>query len=519
VLYEALAGHRPFENLAAVFRDDAAPLQSPAWGVVKRCLAKQASDRYQTVAEVRVALEALRTTPSEQQPSIAVLPFANMSRDPDDEYFSDGLAEEIINALAQIPGLKVIARTSAFAFRGKELDIRKIAQALGVATILEGSVRRSGGRVRITAQLITAADGSHLWSQRYDRELEDVFAVQDEVAAMIAGVLQAKLALQPVPPRQHTPKLPAYEAYLKAHYHQLKLTPESLVRAKAYYEQAIALDPDFALAYVGYADHFLVQVSVGWRGRELMPLVREAARKGLDLDPSLPEANAMLGIVAGVYHYDWKEAERRFRLALAREPVPPLVLRAHALYYLLPAGQRVEAVEEYRQALLQDPINVQFRYGLALCLAAAGRFAESEAEFGQVLEIDPNFSLAYSLLSFLSGRRGAFAEALERARKAYAAAPWRAGSVGVFAGALQRTGDAGGAKELLQKIREGDQVQVAYGFLVFHLACGETDEVELWFEKLIEQRNSVAGALLRFVQALYPGARWGAIARKMNLPE
>jgi eukaryotic-like serine/threonine-protein kinase len=236
VLYEVLTGRRPFDTLAALLRDEAAPLQSPASDIVKRCLAKQPADRFQTIAEVRIALEALRAKPVEQQPSIAVLPFANMSGDKEQEYFSDGLAEEIINALAQIPGLKVIARTSAFAFRGKELDIRKIAEALGVAKILEGSVRRAGTRVRITAQLITAADGSHLWSQRYDREMADVFAVQDEVAAAIAGVLETKLGVQPAAPRQHTPKLAAYEAYLKARFYQWKFTPGNLARAKEYYE-------------------------------------------------------------------------------------------------------------------------------------------------------------------------------------------------------------------------------------------------------------------------------------------
>ena len=333
-----------------------------------------------------------------------------MSGDKEQEYFSDGLAEEIINALAQIPGLKVIARTLAFAFRGKELDIRKIAEALGVATILEGSVRRAGSRVRITAQLITASDGSHLWSQRYDRELADVFAVQDEVAAMIAAVLQTKLAVQPAAARQYTPKVPAYEAYLKARFYQWKVSPENLARAKEYYEQAIALDPDFALAHVGYADSFVIQAGLGGSAHRLMPLAREAAQRALDLDPTLPEANAMLGIVAAVYEYDWKEAERRFRLAMARNPVPPQVQRGYALYYLLPTGQLVEAVEAYRRALQQDPLNVQFRFGLTICLNVAGRFAEAETESRQILEIDPKFHFGHarSMILLVSDVKGRF---------------------------------------------------------------------------------------------------------------
>jgi len=186
--------------MAAILHKESAPLEAPPalHAVVKKCLAKTPALRYQSMTDVREALrEAARAHAEPQrQPSIAVLPFANTKRDADAEYFSDGLAEEIINALAQVPGLKVTARTSAFAFRGKELDIRKIAEALGVETILEGSVRRADNRVRIIAQLIAASDGSHLWSQRYDREMADIFAVQDEVAGAIAGVLQGKLVVE-----------------------------------------------------------------------------------------------------------------------------------------------------------------------------------------------------------------------------------------------------------------------------------------------------------------------------------
>jgi TolB-like protein/Tfp pilus assembly protein PilF/predicted Ser/Thr protein kinase len=533
VLYELLSGHRPFtggstvEVLSAVLRDEPAPLKAPApvLEIVRRCMAKHAADRFASMAELKTALDQIAAKPAvEHQPSIAVLPFANMSGDKEQEYFSDGLAEEIINALAQIPGLKVIARTSAFAFRGKEQDIRKIAEALGVATILEGSVRRAGSRIRITAQLITAADGSHLWSQRYDREMEDVFAVQDELAATIASVLHTKLAqpkpeVQPSTPRHHTPKLPAYEAYLKARHHQWKITPENLARAKEYYEQAIALDPDFALAHVGYADYFLLRAAVGGSGRQFVPLAREAAQKALDLDPSLPEANAMLGIVAAVYAHDWKEAERRFRLALAHDPVPPQVLSWHAFFCVLPAGQLVEAVEEFRRALQQDPLNVQFRYLLGLALLGAGRLAEAETESRQTLEIDPSFFAADLALSISIARQGRFAEALECAERAYSAAPWYAASAGQLAGMLVRTGNAGRAEELLQKLRERrDEDWATPGFFIFHLACGEPDQTADWIEKLIEQRSSAAALYFRIAQAACASPRWPKLAALMNLP-
>ena len=186
VLYEMLSGRQAFsrnsaiETMAAIVRDEPAPLDAPSnlCAIVTRCLCKLPASRFQAINEVRAAIEQASIKPAEDLPSIAVLPFANMSADKENEYFSDGLAEEILNLLAKIPGLKVIARTSSFAFRGKEQDIRKIAETLGVSNVLEGSVRKAGNRIRVTAQLIHAADGSHLWSERYDRELADVFAVQ-----------------------------------------------------------------------------------------------------------------------------------------------------------------------------------------------------------------------------------------------------------------------------------------------------------------------------------------------------
>ena len=202
VLYEMASGHRAFggssmvDVLSAVVRDEPQPVQSPPEmnRLVMRCLRKVPAERYRTIAEVRLALEQISVKPIDQQPSVAVLPFVNISADKENEYFSDGLAGEILNLLANIPGLKVIARTSSFAFRGKEQDITKIAEALGVRTILEGSVRRAGSRIRVTAQLIEAENGSHLWSERYDRNMTDIFAIQDEIGQAISEALKVRLA-------------------------------------------------------------------------------------------------------------------------------------------------------------------------------------------------------------------------------------------------------------------------------------------------------------------------------------
>jgi eukaryotic-like serine/threonine-protein kinase len=306
VLYELLAGRRAFDSLAAVLRDDPAPLTSPAAAIASRCLAKQPGQRFQSMTDVKTGLMGIvgHARPAEQ-PSIAVLPFANMSGDKEQEYFSDGLAEEIINALVKLPGLKVIARTSAFAFKGQNIDIRKIAETLGVTSVLEGSVRRSGNRIRVTAQLITAADGTHLWSERYDREMADVFAVQDEISAAISGALQVKLSPAAAVKPRYTPKLSAYEALLKAKHFHWKVTAESMEQAKGFYEQAIALDPQYALAQALYADYLFGRTTIGLSSlREVAETSRTLALRALELDPSLPEAHSTLGLLAA--HFDGK---------------------------------------------------------------------------------------------------------------------------------------------------------------------------------------------------------------------
>src|SRR5688500_14931506 len=403
VLYELLAGTRAFTGdstaqiLSAVLRDDPGPFEAPAalQQIVRRCLAKDPDRRFQTMADVRHALQHLTPASADVTASIAVLPFANMSRDADDEYFSDGLAEEIINLLAQVPGLKVIARTSAFAFKGKNEDIRKIAETLGVTTILEGSVRRAGSRIRVMAQLIQASDGAHLWSQRYDREMADVFDVQDEISAAIADALKLKLA--PAPERR-MPKVAAYEAYLKYRSYQWQFTPEATQRSRECLEQAIALDPAFALPYVGLADSYLALSAVGAiPSHAAMPRARELATRALEIDPDLPEAHAMLGIVAGHYDFDWAEATRRFKAA-EREQMSPHLRQWHAQFHLLPTGRAEEGLAEHRRVLDDDPLCQTWYYTLSTTLAALGHQQDARAAVRKSVEIDPGFWVGWMWL-------------------------------------------------------------------------------------------------------------------------
>jgi serine/threonine-protein kinase len=529
VLYEMLSGRRAFggnstaDVLSAVLRDDPPPLRTqPALeSLMKKCLAKPPSERFQTMTELRSALEKTPAQPARLDPSIAVLPFANMSGDKENEYFSDGLAEEIINVLTHIPGLKVTARTSAFAFRGKEQDIRKIAEALGVRTILEGSVRRAGNRIRVTAQLINAEDGYHLWSERYDREMADVFSMQDEIAQAIAAALEVKLSVAPAASRRYQPKLPAYDAYLKGRFYWSKLTPDSLEKGREFYKQAIALDPRFALAHHGLAEYFFFLALAGLLpGRQAMSLARAEAQQALQIEPSLPEAHAMLGAIAASYDYDWQEAERRFRTAMAQPAISPGVRGPYAMHYLVPSGRFEDGAAELQLALREDPLNNGIRFALGFALLLAGKDADAESEVRAVLELDSNVPVAWSTLALIYFLRNQFHEALGYAEKAYSLAPSVPPVAGVFAGLLARCGERVRAQAVLDKLSEISSADVPMAFVLFHFNAGEIDKIPEWFEKSIEQRYPNAPIWLRgpIGAALRSTPHWERLARMVNLP-
>jgi TolB-like protein len=525
VLYELLTGRRAFERdslldtLNAVVRDQPAAPDSPASAIVMRCLAKLPAQRFQTIADVKGAIQHLLKAPAESAyklPSIAVLPFANMSHSADDEYFSDGLAEEIINALVPVPGLKVIARTSAFAFKGKNEDIRKIAEALGVTNVLEGSVRRAGSRIRVTAQLIHAADGTHLWSQRYDRELADIFAVQDDIAAAIATAL--KLKLSPAPERR-MPSLAAYEAYLKYRYYQWGFTHEASRRSRECLEQALALDPGFALPYVGLADYHLALASVGGLpAGEAMPKARELARRALEIDPDLPEAHAMLGIVAGHYDFDWSEAERRFRLALAREPISTHLRQWYAFFYLFSIGRADEARQQMVRVIEEDPLSQIWRLINAQILLGLGLDDDALDSVRKAVDLDPQFWLGWWFQGFLHAVHGRHVEALPCAEKAMAGAPWSSLTVGVMAGALANLEQAEKAEPLLATLR-GDAYGGPIGLSCYYLARGEQENAVEWAGRAAEQRFTclITWVIRSCEPQLRRSAAWPAVLKKMDL--
>jgi eukaryotic-like serine/threonine-protein kinase len=530
VLYEVISGTRAFAGnsvaqvLSAVLRDDPpAPQTTPAvQQIVRKCLAKLPAERFQTVADLKRALEQAAAASAQKQPSIAVLPFTNMSGDKEQEYFSDGLAEEIINALAHIPGLKVTARTSAFFFKGKELKVAQIAHELGVEHILEGSVRKGGNRVRITAQLISAADGFHMWSERYDRELTDVFAVQDEISGSIAAILKNKLMAAPEGGRTYTPNIAAYEAYLNALHHQWKRTsPESLEKSREYYEQAAKLDPGFALPHVGLAVYYHIACSCLIDPRQGVALARQALQKALEFDPSLPEAHAWLGIIAIWADFDWREGQRQFDIAFSRKPVSPHLRHWYGYFYLRKVGLALEAIDQHRRALEEDPLNLVLRSGLAVSLTAAGKDEEALTEVRKTLELDPNFVAAYTLQT-LNVTKVPLPEALAFAEKGHFLAPWNRPSIGLLAGLLVRNGDRARAAELLDGLGDGQANGAPVAFAIYHLLCGEIEKAAEWTKRALEQKHPMVAMLLLtppWGPLLRSSVSWPNLAKMMNLPE
>jgi serine/threonine-protein kinase len=385
--------------------------------------------------------------------------------------------------------------------------------------VLEGSVRRAGDRIRVTAELISAKDGSHLYSERYDRVMADVFALQDEIAAAITAALRLRLSPQ-APPQRYTPKLAAYEAYLKAKYHEAKTTPESLDLSKQYYEQAIALDPGFALARAGLSYYHVWLAIFGWRpAHEAVVAARAEAQRALDIDPALPEAHAMLGYMATFYDLDFEQAELHFGRALAHQPDSAVVRPLYGQLQFL-RGNVEKAIEIVERVIEEDPLEVWPRMNLHAYLQAVGRDTEALEQVNKVLELNENLPVARVSLAWFHADRGALPEALAAARRANAVAPWYPDATATLAALLRRNGDEGEAQRLFHELGPEGAAGDCRCRAIFHLLCGEVDQGADWAEKAIEQRDLSMMFYLRFVvcKELRASTRWAKIAGMIHLP-
>jgi TolB-like protein/predicted Ser/Thr protein kinase len=519
VLYELLSGRRAFpgdsaiEVMAAIVRDEPAPLNAPTKlaEIVTRCLQKAPAARFQTVHEVRMALEQVNTVRADGTPSIAVLPFANLSADKENEYFSDGLAEEILNLLAKIPGLKVIARTSSFAFRGKDQDITKIAEALRVRTILEGSVRRAGNRIRVTAQLIEAENGSHLWSERYDRDMTDIFAIQDEIGQAISEALKVRLA-----PRARAVNIEAWQNYLKGHYHFLRLTPENIAKGIDFFGRAVAIDPHYAPAHNGLARCYHASWMLGWKPMaDMAPLAESAVQKVLAIDPADSEAASVLAVMAATCDYDWKRAEIYFRTAFAVEPVPHNIRYEYIVFYLHPLGRFAEAMEQSRRALETDPLYMVLHFAMALSLYASRQYRETIEYVRRALDIDATLYLIWIAMGLAQLASGSAQEAITSFERVVDLAPWYSSGVAYLAAACWLAGDRERSKELTRKFNPASGLT---GTAYYHAVTGEVDAMFEALDAAWRQRDSNLSRITTsaFFDPYRADPRFQALLRRMN---
>jgi serine/threonine-protein kinase len=536
ILYEMATGRRAFHRdsvsgtLAAIMFDEPVPAidLNPAvpeglQRVIATCLQKEPKKRFATTSELARALAALRgglplafesraetqvrieAAPTAQQASVAVLPFVDMSPQKDQEYFCDGMAEELINALTQIPALRVVSRTSSFQFKGKTDDARTIGQRLGVRTLLEGSVRTAGERMRIGARLTNAADGYQLWSSQYDREMKDIFAVQDEIAGSILAALRVTLIKADdtplVPPHTEAPEV--YKLYLKGRHEWNKRTEDGLLRSLEYFQEAIDREPAYARALAGLADSYVLLGVYGIRPpSEVMPKAKATAARALEeaadvsvpgqSDTGLAAVHTTLGCVKAVYDWSWSESERHFRLAIERDPKYPTAHHWYAMNCLVPMRRFDEATREIQLAQESDPLSPAIQASLGLVHYFAGRLVEAAAALKKTLETDGGFAMAHFFLgqTYLRMERAddALAAIGNASRLSPASAEFRAG----LGNACALAGQADRARRILEDLKQRRSERYVSAALIaeIHAGLGETDEALSWLAEAERERSS-----------------------------
>jgi TolB-like protein/Flp pilus assembly protein TadD len=460
----------------------------------------------------------VEATPAIPEKSIAVLPFADMSEKKDQEYMSDGIAEELLNLLAQVPELKVIARTSSFAFKGEKIEIAEIAKKLNVAHVLEGSIRKSGNTLRISAQLIRTADSTHLWSETYDRPLDDIFKVQDEIANAIVQALQIRLAGGEVSRRKGgTLNLDAYQLYLRAMSAVNQNTKESLDAAGVYLEQAIKLDPGYGMAWYALATVVSMKTDNGWLApTEGWERVRQLAQHALQLSPDLAEAHARLQWAHMSLDWDWPAAKAEGRRALAIDPANPSALMA-AGRLSATLGRWDDSERQLRAALVRDPLNTYLIWNLGFTYYRAGRFAESEGLYRKLLELEPGFLWTRSYLgkTLLAQGKAQAALAMVQQEADEITRLWFLPIV------LQAAGRQAEADQAL-KAQIAQWADTGAFFVAMTYAFrGDHDRALEWLERAYQQKDASLDEIVGepLFKNLADDPRYKAFLRKMNLPE
>jgi len=533
VLYEILSGRRAFSSetsvgtMAAILHKEPSAIPAPPelMRVITRCLRKSPADRYQTAAELKAALETARgASAAAQDLTIAVLPFSNMSGDKENEYFSDGLAEDIINALTKLPGLKVTARSSAFAFKGRDEDVRKIGETLSVGHILEGSVRKSGARVRISAQLVNVGDGCHVWSERYDRDLTDIFAVQDEISQAIVDVLKVKLARGggPIVLRQ-TSNLAAYQAYLEGRYHYQQLAPVDVARGRECFERAIQLDPNYAAPHASLAECHIYAASQQRKSiAETVALATTAAERAIELDPSGADGYVARGFVRGAFGFQWEEAARDYDRALQLNPDSSMAHYRRATWFCMPTGRSAESLVEIQRAVDLEPLGVVQRTVEPLVLHCAGADELAVGRARAVFALFPGSYLCSFITTQVMAGTQNYDEAIDAAARGLRQMPGDAmllslvGCIHVLRGAAAEARSI--CAQMEQSVAAGNFVP-RLGFGILRIVTGDGEAGWRLMDESLEERHvfTIPTLTSPLSRRLLAGPRFDALLRKINL--
>ena len=511
VVHEMATGVQAFSRATAIETIDAIlhgtpaagrPVPAPLKPIITKLLERNPDNRYQCAKAVMEALLSTRQRITAGQTrgvspppsilsrtSIAVLPFRNSGDDAEIEYFCDGLAEELITALTKIEGVKVAARTSSFMFKGKDADVSEIGERLKVTTVLEGSVRRFGNRMRVACRLMHTEDGSEVWSEQYDREMADVFLLQEEMTRAIVDKLKGSLAGQQGLSRRHTENRTAYHHYLKGRFYWSKRYAGGLKTSMSEFTRAIAEDNHYALAFAGLADAlvFLGLYSIE-RPREVFAHAETQVHHALALDERLPEAHTSLALIHWTAHWDWTAAERELLKAIALDPTQPL---AHVYYswMLVTSGRLWEAGLEIKRAQDLDPLSPLVTSGGASMYFHARDFDQTIAEAQKCLEIDPTFLVGLYLLAMAYAGKGMFAEALpliDRATELSGRAPFYLGLQGLLYAEMRQTANVERVIAELDRIRSVGRYVPPHCYVYIYAGLRDFDRAFEWQERACE---------------------------------
>jgi len=546
VIYEMVSGQRPFVGSTTAVIFDSILNRQPeplfqvtpnlpiAFGdMLARLMSKSSRERYQSAREVIETLQEIqregqsssttKVRAGRKIPSIAVLPFANLSADPDNQYFSDGLSEDLISALARLQGLLVASRSSAFRFRGESADIREVGRQLNVEALLEGSVRRAGKRLRITAQLVNVADGFQLWSERYDREVTDIFEIQDEITAAIIKTLEPTLAgQQQALTRRHSENLQAYELYLKGRRLWDQRMESTLRAALECFRAAIELDPDYALAHAGIADSFSILAVYGYTSiTEGRPRAEAAMKKALELDPTLAEAHFSTGLSTTIFGRQPRDAECHFRKALEIQPRASAI-HAYFSLYLATEHRYDEALTSAAKAIALDPLSA-FVDGLTgLTLQCSRRYEEAIQNARRALELQPNLVLGLWALQMATASLERWDDAIETGERLVSITRHSSIFVGHLAKAYALTGQRERALTLLREVlqrQQGGEYISPLCLILIHTALNDLENAHAALLDYIEDGGNGWGleiAVGSFVDTLAVDKPCAELLRKLG---